>query len=265
MFAFSTQATAGTRTRILDIRQKICASLALAFCLTSFATAEDLHVYTEEWPPYNYMVGNELKGISTEILLATCEVAKINCQVHLVPWARAYKTVLDTPNTLIYSIARSPQREKDFIWLGPILPRNTWIYGTAEMKASIHAKKDLAGARIGVTREDASVDELLAADVPRTSITVLNSNADVMKMLKLGKINVVLNTEIGMAFNLQNSEMPPDAISKLMPMSDGSVLYFAMNPRSDPALINRLQSSIDKLKREGKIEAIVRNYTKEKN
>lgn len=264
MCAISIQATAGSRTRILGFRQKICASLALAFFPITFTAAEDLHAYTEEWPPYNYTEGSEIKGISTEIFLASCEAVKINCQLHMVPWARAYKTVLDTPNTLIYSIARTQRREKQFVWIGPILPRTSWIYGKAEMAASIHSLKDLAGARIGVTREDASLDELLTAGVPRSSITVLNSNTDTMKMLKLGKINVVLNTEMGMAFNLQNTEIPSDEISKLMKMSDGG-LYFALNLQSDPVLIDKLQSSIDKLKREGKIDAIVRSYTKEKN
>ncbi len=264
MFAFSIQATTGSRINILRPRQKICAALAMALCTMSVASAEDLHAYTEEWPPYNYMAGNELKGISTEILLATCELAKINCQLHLVPWARAYKTVLDSQNTLIYSIARLPKREKQFIWIGPILPRISWIYGEAGMAATIHNLKDLAGAKIGVTREDASMDELISAGVPRSSITVLNSNTDIMKMLKLGKLNVVLNTEMGMAFNMQYSEMPPETISKLMKMSDGA-LYFGLNLQSDPVLVEKMKTSIEKLKREGKIDAIVHSYTKEKN
>lgn len=262
MFAISIQALVGTRTGIQSLWQKTSVCLALFFYQMPAAFAEDLRAYTEEWPPYNYMAGDELKGISTDILRATCERVKINCAIQMVPWLRAYKTVGETPNTLIYTIARTPQREKEFIWIGPILPRTTWIYGKAGIEASIHNIKDLSSARIGVIRGEASLDELLAVGVPESSILVLNSNTDVMRMVKLGKVNVLVNTEIGMAINLKNFDVPTEMFSKLIKLSDGGNLYFAMNLQSDPALVIQLQTSVDKLKREGKIEAIVRSYTK---
>ena len=239
------------------------ASLILGFAQIRTASATDLQAYTEEWPPYNYLVGNEVKGISTDILRASCQIIKIQCAIQLVPWLRAYKTAAQTPNTLIYSIARTPQREQEFIWIGPILPRTTWIYGKAGMEMSVRHIKDLAKEKIGVIRGEASQDELLAAGVPQSSLLVLNSNTDVMRMMKLGKINVVVNTEIGMALNLKNIGLPADAVVKLMKLSDGGSLYFGLNLGSDPALITQLQASIDKLKREKKIEAIVRSYTKQ--
>ena len=238
------------------------ACLILGFCQLLPVSAADLQAYTEEWPPYNYLVGENVKGISTDILRASCKMAKIDCKVQLVPWLRAYKTVLENQNTLIYSIARTPQREKEFIWVGPILPRTTWIYSTAGMAANVHTIQDLAKAKIGVIRGEASQDELLAAGVPESSILVLNSNTDVMRMMKLGRINVVVNTEIGMALNLKNIGLSSGAVVKLMKLSDGGSLYFGVNLRSDPALIAQLQMSIDKLKREKKIEAIVRRYIK---
>lgn len=265
MFAISIHASASTGRRIQGLWQKIWLCLALASCQVSLVLAEDLHAYTEEWPPYNYMAGNQLKGISTDILRASCELIKINCVIQLVPWLRAYKTVVETPNALIYSIARTPQREQEFVWVGPILPRTTWIYGKAGLAVTVHNISDLAGTRIGVIRGEASQTELLAAGVPQASILVLNSNTDVMRMMKLGKIDVVVNTEIGMTLNLKNIGMPSDAVSKLFKFSDGGSLYFALNLRSDPVLVNKLQSAVDKLRSEGKIEAIVRRYTKEKN
>ena len=137
------------------------------------------------------------------------------------------------------------------------------MYGKAGMRAPIHHIKDLAKEKIGVIRGDAALDELLAAGVPESSILVLNSHTDVMRMMKLGKINVVVNTEIGMALNLKNIGLPPDAVVKLLKLSDGNSLYFGLNLGSDPALVNQLQASIDKLKSEKKIEAIVRSYVKQ--
>ena len=242
--------------------QPLIVFLFLGFCQLAPVSASGLRAYTEEWAPYNYVVGKEIKGISTDILRASCQMAKIECAIQLVPWSRAYKTVAETPNTLIYSIARTAQREKEFIWIGPILPRQMWIYGKPGLEASFHHLKDLAKTKIGIVRGDASQEELLAVGVPLSSILILNSHSDIMKMMKLDKINVVVNTEIGMEFDLKNSGMPSDAVVKLLKLSDGNSVYFGLNLQSDPTLIAQLQVGFDKLKREKKFDVIVRSYTK---
>lgn len=51
-----------------------------------------------------------VSGIATDILKEACVLEKIQCPVQLVPWIRAYKTVQDNANTLIYAIAKTPRQ-----------------------------------------------------------------------------------------------------------------------------------------------------------
>lgn len=259
------QHLASQGTAVLQLWRRCAVSLILAFGLPASIFAAELNAYTEEWPPYNFMVGNEIKGVSTEVLQAACQLAQLRCHFHLVPWARAQKTVLETPDTAIYTTTRNALREKQFKWVGPILPRTIWIYGKSGLEKRVRTLKDLAQVQIGLVREEASLDELLAAGVPKSSIMVLNSNTDVMKMLKIGKINAVVNTEIGMEWSLQNTGLPSKEMTKLMTLSEGGAYYFAFNLQTDPVMIEKLQNSIDRLKREGKIELIVQKYTQKKN
>lgn len=244
--------------------RKTCIYLALGFCPLPLAFAADLVAYTEEWPPYNYAAGNGVKGISTDILRAACELAKLHCEFQIVPWARAYKTVTNTSNTIVYSTARNPVREKQFIWVGPIVPRNAWAYGKAGMNMDIHSFKDLANTRIGVIRDDAAQNDLLEVGVPSSSFFVVNSHLDALRFLMLDKINLLVTTEIGMDWNLQIAGISPSAVSKVIKIHDGD-LYYAFNLKSDPAMVKKLQASIDKLRREGKIDTIVAQYIKQKN
>lgn len=225
-------------------------------------SAQTIKAYTEEWPPYNFLQDGEVTGITTEILRATCANAKIQCEFQLVPWTRAYKTVQETPNTLIYTIARVPSREQQFIWIGPVLPRTTWIYVRKEVADKVHQIKDLAKFRIGLIRAEASVSELIQAGVPESAIRIFNSNTDVMRTAKIGHLDVLINTEIGMAMNQKNFDLPADSFVRLMKLYDGGALYFGLHLHSDPELVERLQASLDKLKREAKIQAIVHQYTK---
>ena len=237
----------------------------LALGITPSILAADLTAYAEPWLPYNYTEGNEIKGISTEVLRAACKLAKLSCDIHIVPWARAYKTVTNTPNTIVYTTARNPSREKEFTWVGPILPRTTWAYGKTNVSREIHNITDLASAKIGVVRGEASLADLLAVGVPTTSFVELNSNSDVLRMLMLDKINVVVDTEIGMAWSLQDAGISSAAVTKLMKINEGGAYYFALNLNSDPKIVGKLQAGIDRLRREGKIDFIVRQYTKQVN
>lgn len=234
---------------------------AFLFFQTSVVSAQTLKAYTEEWPPYNFIHDNEVTGIATDILKAACAGAKIQCEFHLVPWTRAYKTVQETPNTLIYSIARVPARESHFVWVGPVLPRTTWIYVRKEVAEKIHTIKDVAKLKVGLIRAEASVAELVQAGVPESVIRIFNSNTDVMRTAKSGNLDVLVNTEIGMAMNQKNFDIPADSFVRRMKLYDGGGLYFGMHLDSNPELIEKLQVSIDKLKREAKIQAIVQQYT----
>ncbi|MFZ6819327.1 substrate-binding periplasmic protein [Undibacterium sp. Ji22W] len=226
------------------------------------ANAKVIKAYTEEWPPYNFLRDKEISGISTDILRAACAMASIDCDVQLVPWNRAYKTVQNTRNTLIYTIARIPAREQQFIWIGPILPRTTWIYARTQVADRIHTFKDLEQFKVGVIRAEASLTELTDAGVTNVPIRIFNSNNDEMRMLKSGQIDVVVNTEIGMAMNQKQYNIPTSDLVKLMKLYDGGDLYFGMNLESNPAVVEKLQSSVEKLRRDGKIQAIVQQYTK---
>lgn len=231
-------------------------------CALPCALAAPLAAYTEEWPPYNYAEGKEVKGISTDILRAACEIAKLQCTFQVVPWARAYKTASHVPNTVVYTTARKPSREKEFLWVGPILPRTTWVYGKTTQAPFIRDFKDLAQIRVGVVREEAAQQDLEAVGVPVSAFSVQSSNADVLRMLTNGSVDVMVDTEVGMAWNMRNAGIAPSTVSKLMKLTDDGAYYFALNLNSDPALVKDLQAAIDKLRHDGKIDAIQRQYIK---
>lgn len=232
----------------------------VGLCALPCAWATPLMAYTEEWPPYNYAEGKEVKGISTDILRAACQIAKLQCTFQVVPWARAYKTASHVPNTVVYTTARKPSREKEFLWVGPILPRSTWVYGKTTPTPFLHDFKDLAKIRIGVVREEAAQQDLEAVGVPTSAFNVQNSNADVLRMLVNGTVEAMVDTEVGMAWNLRNAGLAPSTVSKRMKLTDDGAYYFALNLHSDTALVKGLQAAIDKLRRDGKIDAIQRRY-----
>jgi polar amino acid transport system substrate-binding protein len=236
-------------------------AVLLALGVLTGAGAAGLTAYTEEWAPYNYSERGSIKGIATDVLRAACTGAKIDCDVRVVPWARAYKTVINTPNTLVFTTARKPSRESEFQWVGPILPRSTWVYARAGQSKSPHNLQDLAQLRIGVVREEAARQDLLDAGVPASSLVDEVSNAEVLRLLMGSRVEAMVDTEVGMEWNLRNASVAPSAVTRLVKLSDGGAYYFALNLQTDPKLARALQDALDQLRRSGKLQAIVTSYT----
>src|SRR5574343_704797 len=90
--------------------------------------ATDMTAYTEELPPLNYQDGGQVSGFATELLQAVMQQAGYSVDIQLMPWARAYRLVMEGPDRVIYSITRTPQREPLFHWVGPISPRQIKLY-----------------------------------------------------------------------------------------------------------------------------------------
>lgn len=83
---------------------------------------QDINIVTEQFPPYNYMSNGVLKGASTEIVQAALQLLKIDANISVYPWARAYQMAKHHPNTLIFSMAKTPERVKSFKWGGALVP-----------------------------------------------------------------------------------------------------------------------------------------------
>lgn len=239
---------------------KACLRGLAVMCMVSPAMAADLTAFTEEWAPYNYSDNGKIKGISTDMLKAACEAARLHCEIRMVPWARAYKVVQSTPNTLLFTTARKPSRENDFLWVGPILPRTTWVYGRAGLERTVRDFQELSALRIGVVREEAARQDLEAAGVPPSALVEQASNADVLRLLASANVDAMVETEVGMQWSLRKRMAEPVPVVKLMKLSDGGAYYFALNLKSDPAMVKILQSAMDRLRRNGQLQAIVARY-----
>ena len=111
---------------------------------------------TEELPPYNFIKDNLVHGISADILLQLLEKNDISIDrgsIQLFPWPRAYQMVQDIPGSILFSTARTSQREKLFKWVGPITDLTMGLVGLKTKNIKLQSIKDADKYRIGTIRE----------------------------------------------------------------------------------------------------------------
>ena len=108
--------------------------------------AQVFHLTTENYPPFNMDDGEgKVVGISTEIVEELFSRSSVSYELQLLPWQRAYGNALDNKNYAVFSTTRTPEREKLFKWVGPIV-ENNWVL--LKKKGSPIVLKSLEDAKI---------------------------------------------------------------------------------------------------------------------
>ena len=103
-------------------------SIWLTVLCSFWLQAAPVHLVTEVFPPYQQQSGDELHGWSVDIVRQIMQAAELPYQIDVMPWARAYKTAHSIPDTLIFSLLRTEERENEFAWVAPLCPMRISFY-----------------------------------------------------------------------------------------------------------------------------------------
>jgi len=189
------------RTRHLLLSAVLLGALLLTVgCLTEREEAATdasksvtLTYYTEQLPPYNYQENGTLQGISVDLLESV--TGKLGAKVprekvHLVPWAEGYQAALTQTGTVLFSTARTPEREPSFKWAGPIYTDRSVLFARRDRGLTLQSPADLTGYRIGVIAGDMAIQQLLEFGVNPNQLVAESNVSAIIAKLESGELDL---------------------------------------------------------------------------
>ncbi|MBN2651406.1 MAG: transporter substrate-binding domain-containing protein [Spirochaetales bacterium] len=178
-------------------------AITILFTLLTFTiSAEKIKIYTSELPPYHFFEENIITGIATEIVMATLQEAGLpHYPIITMPWARSFIIVKNEKNSMLFTAVRTPAREEDFLWVGPIIPEKDAQLKLWKLKRRTEIKissiDDCKKYRIGVIR-DAMPFTLKKHNFPPELITQTNTEDQRISMLLAQRIDLMPMTELSL-------------------------------------------------------------------
>jgi polar amino acid transport system substrate-binding protein len=129
--------------------------LLIWLLLVPTANAEKVIIYTEEFPPFNFIENRKITGVSTEVVHRVMEMTGIEYTIKSLPWEQSYNLVQKQANSLIFSISRNDRREALFKWIGILTP-TTYSAMTLASRSDIEIQRpvDMKQYKIGTTKDD---------------------------------------------------------------------------------------------------------------
>lgn len=228
------------------------------------ATAEPgaLQAFTENLPPLNYAEGSEAKGFSSELLRLMAQQAGLPLSIEVTPWVRALQQVQDKPGTILFSLTRTPEREAQFKWVGPISARRIVLYKLAARKDLGRPElQRLAGTKIGVVRESATARQMQAEGLrPGIELDLALDDANNLRKLLAGRMEYLAMLDWAAAWNLQQLNLPYATLQPVLDYDVDKTYWYGLHPQTDAALVRRLQAALDTLRRDGRYERLRLRY-----
>jgi len=251
----------------------LCSVIVFVMVFSVHGHAQQIKIVTLDFPPYSYLENGKPTGMATEVLMAILRDVGMTSEIRQYPWKRACCIADTERNVLIYTISRTPQREKRFHFIGEVGPRNNYFFKLAERKdIEVDSLEDLKKYNIGVVRGYATEKSLMDLGLePCLQRTLSDINS--LRMLFTGRVDLCSVDEMVAKYQIRLFNQTAQKTGRELldfsrlekvyehpDMSRGR--YLAFGPNTSPELVRKFQDSFQRMVREGALEVIRAKYIK---
>ena len=222
----------------------------------------DLVLLTENFPPYNmakngknFAQDENINGIAVDIVREMFKRADITYSLTLrFPWERIYKLALEKPGYGVFVMARLPDREKLFKWVGPLGPDDWIMLAKADSKITLETLDDARKYKIGAYKGDAIAETLAKQGL--NPIVVLRDQDNAKKLVN-GQIDLWATGDPAGRYLARQEGVT--GLKTLLRFSSAE-LYLALNKDVPDEAVAKLQAALDQMRKDGVVEEIMARY-----
>jgi polar amino acid transport system substrate-binding protein len=226
------------------------------------SSTTELVLLTENFPPYNmakngknFAQDENINGIAVDIVREMFKRANVTYSLTLrFPWERVYKLALENPGYGAFVMARLPDRERLFQWVGPIGPDDWIMLAKADSKISLENLEDARKYRIGAYKGDAIAETLAKQGLK--PIVVLRDQDNAKKLVS-GQIDLwATGDPAGRYLARQDGVTGLKTVLRF----NSAELYLALNKDVPQATVAKLQAALDQMRKDGVVDEIMGRY-----
>jgi polar amino acid transport system substrate-binding protein len=177
-----------------DIKERVITVFVMFFVMFSEkAFATKISILTEHLAPFQIVSADSIKGLSTEIVTATLDESDFEYDITSYPWALSYSRAKHEKNTCVYSLARIPQREPLFHWIGHIASSTISLYSLQTSPIVVSKIEDAKKYNVAVIRDDVTHQFLLSKGFKENeNLYVVDNYNALLKLLDISSRNIDL-------------------------------------------------------------------------
>lgn len=249
----------------MGLRTLIAGLFIVLSSTTAQAGSDDITVVTENFPPYNYEIKGRAEGVSTEVVRAILDRMELDASIQVYPWVRAYQMALNEPSVAIFSLARSPEREERFHWIGVVAPAKAHFYSLKsrddiDLDSVSDAKEYLTGVYRNSSPESYLSSEGFRVDEHLMSVY---DNQRLYRLLKLERIDLWVSVDYAVPAIVEKVGDEAETMVKPvlpLPAVAAEGLYLALSRETPVPVVERFREAYQSIRQDGTLERILSEH-----
>jgi polar amino acid transport system substrate-binding protein len=162
-------------------------------------------------------------------------------------WAKSYELVQQEPGCALYSMARSPEREHLFMWVGPVGSYENWLYAKKGSNIKVSSLEEArAVKKIAAVKDEAA--QIKLANQGFINFEMTDSTPDGLKKLMAGEVDLWLGSKDMLEMAAKKYGINPDDVEPAVFVHKLDV-YMAFNKNTPFATVDAWQKALDSLKK----------------
>jgi polar amino acid transport system substrate-binding protein len=233
--------------------------LALAFALSLAAPADAaLRLLSEEFPPINFSEQGLPRGLAVEIVQEIQRRQGTDLEIEFMPWARAFREAKGAGEVALFSMARTPAREKQFKWVGPIVTFYSSLYAPARDGMRLRSLEDAKRASaVLVVRDWFTAEELKTLGFQ--NLVSVSEPVTAVKMLLAKRAPFFATERLSMPGILSKAGIAENSLEIVYSYAS-SEGYIAFSPDTPDATVKAWAERLREMKKDGSFLAIYKRW-----
>ena len=229
--------------------------------MSSDDQATKLTYLTEDFKPYNYQEYGQAKGLAVELLILVWKEMGVQAlPIEFTPWPRAYEMIQKQPNTVLFSMVKTTEREPLFKWVGPIAQSRTLLVAREDTPINMRSIEDAKGLTVGVVRDYMSAI-ILERHKDIVTIDTLSSVDLCIKKLSSRRLDLISIEENTFNLAMQKKHISQKKFKTAWVLNN-TLSYYAFSKDVDDATIARFQKAFDAIIKTPEYTRLVGHYLK---
>lgn len=232
----------------------------ILWCLAVASFAQDsLTILCEEdWPAQYRLPDGTLTGYGVDIIRSLQARVGNQDPIRLSIWANAYKMALDEPNTLLFSVTLTKEREPLFYWVGPL---SESVAGLFARKADRLRVPSLEAAgnlpRIGVYGGD--FRDIYLTDKGLTNLDRAPSSTLNFQKFLAGRTTVITATLNTFEEKIRNAGGNPEDMEMVLELFRAQT-FLVFSRGTSQEVVSKWRGAFEEMRADGTMARIYRKY-----
>lgn len=228
------------------------------FCCCFYSTisfANEIRILSVDEPPANYLnEKNEPDGYAVDIINALKKEVGSKSEIEFTPEARAINLIRTQPNIILFSISRTPFRENDYRWIGPIFTKKWEVYTLKTSDFKVNNFEDLKTLPvIGLVRGDVREEWLINKKL--TNLHSVTHHQQNIQRLLMGRVSAIVYEKSGLTQLMNEMKIDSSIIESIFTINEAPV-YIAVSKRTSFKTFKVWQRAFENIKRNEKLKQI---------